>query len=179
MPPTQTQNPTPVQGQTPNKKTFLAILVIMALLALGYFLSQKYSLDKGPTSPEETNEALPMEVVVEHTQAVNGVLPTPKDFPKDIPVEKFDITESATTVYPSIGAKQLNISYQSNKSLDVKYKEYKDYMTKAGYTLSEGGTGANLKAIFGTKEKENLSVVVSSAGGGSLVQVAYLLKSSK
>lgn len=179
MPPTQTQNQTPTGGQAPNKKTFLVVLVIMALLALGYFLSQKFSLDKGPTSPNGTNETTPMEVVVEHTQAVNGVLPAPKDFPAGIPIENLDIIESATTNYPSQNAKQLSVSYQSSKTVAQKYAEYKDYMTKAGYTLTEGGTGANLKAVFGSKENENLSVVVSSADGGSLVQVAYLLKSSK
>ena len=175
MEPTPTQ--TPIPEQTPNKKTILAVIVIVLVLALGYFLFPKYVPDENPTLPEDVNDTAPMKVVVEHTEAVNGILPAPKGFPQDIPIEKLDIIESAITDYPEMNARQLNISYRSKKTVAVKYKEYKDYMTKMGYALSESGTGSTLKAIFGTKEDVNLSVVVSGAEGGSFVQVSYLLKS--
>jgi len=177
MEPTSTQNPTPAPEQTLNTKLILAVIVVIALLALGYFLSLKYNPEKG--SPEGTNETTPMEVVVEHTQAVNGVLPAPKGFPTDIPIEKFGIIESAVTDFPTSNARQLTLSYRSKKTVALKYAEYKDYITKAGYTLSEGGTGPNLKYASGVKGDVSLSVVVSAAEGGSLVQIAYLLKSVK
>lgn len=174
MEPTQIPPSTP--GQAPNTKIILAVLAVIVLLALGYFLSLKYSSEKGPTPPEDANKTTSMKVVVENTPAINGVTPAPAGLPKDIPLEKGSMLESATTEYPDQNAKQLSLSYQSLKTVAEKYAEYKDYMTKAGYTITEGSTSSPVRAIFGTKADANLSVVISSAEGKTLVQLAYLLK---
>lgn len=159
---------------TSHRKIITSVLAIVLLVALGYILFNKYGAKNGQV-PQEDNTAL-MEVVVEHTPRTNGVLPVPTEFPQDIPVEKTSIVESATSVFSDLNARQLTVSYQSKKTVGEKYTEYKNYMTEAGYTLSEGGTGANLKSVFGTKENINLTVVISKAEVGSLVQIAYLLK---
>ena len=49
-------------------------------------------------------------------------------------------------------------------------------MDQAGYSVTEGDFSSATKAVFGTQAKANLSVVISSADGATLVQLSYLLK---
>lgn len=160
----------------PDKKTILAVLAVLVILTIAYLVATKYDAKKELEDAQRASETKPLDVVVEHTQRVNGALPVPPNFPADIPVEKTDIIESATTEYPTLDAKQLSLNYMTSKTVAQKLAEYKDYMTKAGYTLTEGDPSSPVKALFGTKEDANLSVVISSQNGKTLVQVAYLLK---
>ena len=176
MEPQQPQ--TQLQPEPQNTKLILAIIVILLVLGIGYILFARYSV------PREENEEVASDlsndqgsmVVVENTPLVNGVLSVPAGFPQDIPLEKADIIESATTDYPDQNAKQLSVSYKSSKTIAQKYSEYKTYMTQAGYSLTEGGTNTPVRAIFGSKVGANLSVAISSSGGKTLVQISYLLK---
>ncbi len=166
---------TPSQG--PDKKTLIAVVVVLVILAAGYLLATKYDKRMGIKDGDKASETIPLEVSVTHTERVNGVLPPPPGFPSDIPVEKTDIRESATTQYPTLDAKQLSLNYQTSKTVAQKLTEYRDYMKKAGYSVSESSASAPVKALFGTKDDANLTVVISNAGSGkTLVQVAYLLK---
>ena len=166
------------QSQDANTKIISAVLVIVLVFGIGYILLGKYSV------PEKADEEVvggisedqePM-VVVENTPMINGAISVPAGFPEDIPIEKVGITESSTTAYPDQGAEQLSVSYKSSKTITQKYAEYKTYMSKSGYTLTEGGANTPVRAIFGTKADANLSVAISSSGGKTLVQLSYLLK---
>jgi hypothetical protein len=110
---------------------------------------------------------------------VDGVLPLPQGFPRDIPVETEEILESAVAHYPDLPAPQLYLRYSSAKSIAEKYAQYMDYMRRAGYAVTQHSTTSPAKEIVGTKPKEgtNLSVVIRSAGGKTLVDLSYLLRS--
>lgn len=157
-------------------KTIYAVIGILLVLVAGYFLFTK---DRATITEDVATSgdagSKPMLVEVENTQMINGILPEPQGFPRDIPLEKGVITESAVTSYPEQNAQQLSVSYKSSKTVNQKYTEYKNYMTKAGYIVTEGQAGSP-RAIFGTKADVNLSVVVSSRDGKTLVQLSYLLK---
>ena len=169
----------PLLNTTNTKRNSIIALVVFLILAIGFVLSGKYRNPVQEDSPTfgSTNDK-PAIVVVENTPMVNGTLSVPTGFPPDIPLEKGKILESAATHYPDQNAQQLSISYRSSKTIAQKYTEYKDYMNQTGYTVTEGGSGSSMKAVFGTKEKANLSVVVSSSEGATLVQLSYLLKSA-
>ncbi|MDP2641952.1 MAG: hypothetical protein Q8P21_01510 [bacterium] len=164
--------------QSQNKKIVSVIIIIVLILGAGYLLLGKYR------APGEVNQQAPtdsgnqelMVVAVENTPMVRGVLSTPARFPTDIPLEKEKILESATTRYPDQNAQQLSASYQSSKTITEKYAEYKNYMTGSGYQITESPVDASVRAIFGVKEDANLTVAISSSGGGTLVQLSYLLK---
>lgn len=161
------------QGESQKQRTVLLLVIIIAVLAVGYLLSGKY-----PVFDFDGNtNNLSAVVTVENTPMVNGALPLPRGFPQDIPIEDSEIVESSTTYYPAQNADQLSVSYRSTKTIWQKYAEYKDYMNQAGYSLTEGDSNAPVRTISGSKENISLSVIVSSVEGGTLVQLSYLLKS--
>lgn len=165
--------------QSQQTKTISAIVIILLVLGVAYYvLSAKYrvSVQENPSVSNSANNS-PATVVVENTPMVNGAISVPARFPRDIPIEKAGIIESATTEYPAQNAQQLSVSYRSSKTIAEKYAEYRDYMSRADYRVTEGQTGALPRAIFGAKADANLSVVISSANGKTLVQLSYLLKS--
>ena len=130
--------------------------------------------DSNVTSDANTEATDP---IVETTKVVNGITPAPTGFPSDIPIEAGAILESNTTYYPDQNAEQLTLSYKSTKTVTQKYTEYKNYLTKAGYQITEGSSTSPVRAVFGTKPDVNLTVAVSSVDGRTLVQISYLIKS--
>ena len=178
--------------QPPQIKTISVFVIILLILGAGFLLFLKYrtsslNQENSPTTNPSTsfdnaqNKSLGASdksrtVVVKNTPMVNGIISVPVGFPQGIPLESGSLIESATTQYPGENIQQLSISYRSSKTIAQKYTEYKDYMNRAGYSLTEGNKSAPVRAIFGTKENTNLSVAISSSLGKTLVQLSYLLK---
>ena len=164
--------------QPPQIKIVSAIVIVLVILGVGFLLLTKYHVSLNqenlPTSGHVDDEQVT--VVVENTPVVNGALSAPAGFPRDIPLESDNLTESATTQYPRENARQLSLSYLSLKTIAQKYAEYKTYMERTGYQITEGSTSSSLKTIWGAKENVNLAVVVSGRADMTLVQLAYLLK---
>ena len=158
-------------------KTIFAIIAIILILVAGYFLLIK---NKGSLSTKlpgsSGQETKPMKVIVENTPVVNGSLSAPRGFPQEIPFEQKGLIESAITHFPEQGAQQFSLSYNRSKSVATKYAEYKKYMQKASYKITEGNSNTSTKAIYGVKADANLSVVISNVSGKTLVQLSYLLK---
>lgn len=164
--------------QSQNIKTISAIVIILLVLGAGYVWFGKYN------TPREVNQQVsdsrdsqkPMIVTVKNTPMVNGTFSVPAGFPQDIPLESGSLVESATTQYPAENAQQLSASYQSSKTVAQKYSEYRNYMERVGYQITENTANSSTRAIFGTKVNTNLSVAISSSEGKTLVQLSYLLK---
>ncbi|MDO8728810.1 MAG: hypothetical protein Q7K26_02840 [bacterium] len=164
--------------QPQNIKTISALLIIILILGAGFLLFTRYRAPDTQVnlSKSDSNDRKPATVVVENTLMVNGIIPVPVGFPQEIPLENGSLLESATTRYPRDNATQLSLNYQSAKTVTQKYMEYKDYMNRVGYQVTEGGARSSVRALFGTKEGANLSVALSSVNGKTLVQISYLLK---
>ncbi len=98
----------------------------------------------------------------------------PAEFPRDIPLENSSILEStATKITNDANGRQVSVSYVSGESVDAKIAEYKDYMTKAGYKVSENAASSP-KTLYGSKSGSSLAAVISANNGRTLVQLAYL-----
>lgn len=166
-----------MEQQPHNTKTILIVVVILLIIGLGYALSKGKGIKGGDPLDSENVDNTPEVVVIEDTSAVDGVTPPPAGFPSDIPIETGVVLESSTTHYPELNARQLSLSYQSTKNVSEKYTEYKNYLNQAGYAVTEGSSSSPVRAIFGTKDNANLSIVISNPDGETIVQVAYLLKS--
>lgn len=164
--------------QSPNSKIISAGAIIVLIIGAGYLLLTKYPAYQTENQDVsiDTTQHTSTEVVVSMTPRTEGVLPAPAKFPKEIPIETTSITESVTTQYPAQNAEQVSVSYKSSKSVAQKYAEYATYMRTAGYNIREGSANAPVKAIFGTKDNANISAVISSYGGQTLVQLSYLFK---
>jgi len=160
--------------KSPNIKAAEILVIIIAVL-VGYLIFRHYrsNMEKEPvmnSSPSGESQ-----VVVENTSVTGGVLSLPTGFPQDLPVEK-PLIESATTKYPDQNARQLSVSYQSKKQMAEKYAEYKEYLNKEGFSVTEGEANSGVRGLFGTKPEVNVSVVISSSRGETLVQISYLEK---
>lgn len=165
--------------QTQKIKTVTSIIVILLVIGVGYVLFTNYPFEINKlTTPDEENGGVP-NIVIEKTPVANGELPAPSGLPKDIPIESSNILESITTKFPDQGMIQSSVSYLSSKTSIEKYSEYKAYLAKAGYEVKEGDSAYPVMALFGTKADANLSVVVSNSQGKTLVQLAYLFKSTQ
>jgi len=157
-------------------KTIYAVIAIVVLIFAGWFvLKGRDSIPTESPVPNKQDNA-PVNVVVTKTPEIKGVLSAPPGFPQSIPFEKAGIIESAITEFPDQGAKQFTLSYNSTKSVGAKYTEYKTYMQKMNYKITEGDKNAAVRAIYGVKTEANLSVVISAANGKTLVQLSYLVK---
>jgi len=165
--------------QSQNIKTISTIVVIVLVLGVGYlFLGKSNAPGKiNSRVSSDNNGQKPMDVVVEKASVVNGTLSVPAGFPQDIPLERGGVLDGATTQYPGKNAKQFSISYKSSKTVTEKYTEYKNYMTKAGYSVTEGGANYPVRSLFGTSNDINLSVAISKSDGKTLIQLSVLLKS--
>lgn len=149
-------------------KQIIASIVVLALLASALIMGKNY-LDKRKA---EKLAELPVRAELSFTPNVGETLPPPQGLPKDMPLEK-DLTHSATTNFPDQGAVQSSVEYESAKSVGEKYTEYKNYLDKSGFSVTESET-IESRAIFGSKKGENITIVITKRGEKTLVQIAHL-----
>jgi hypothetical protein len=157
---------------------FLSFLVVI-VIALGagwYVVSQRQPDIDGPVTEEVVTD--------ENTKEIDGVLVTqssvadtgsklPAGFPRDIPVEQSNITESYRAVYTEHGVTQYTVSYTSNKSRDALWDLYNSYFKSVGYTVEQGSSKTQGQ-ISANKGSDTISVVLSARGGVSLAQISLL-----
>jgi len=154
-------------GNKDNKIISFGIVAVLILVFVYVLIGQNNS---GSTLVTDTNS----ETVSNES---NGGMPVPQGFPQDIPVERSSIVDSKALEYKEENLKELSVSYESTESVQVKYSEYKTYLSQAGYTVTEGNPNSPVKSMTGLKPEANLAVVISSINGKTLVQLAYILKS--
>jgi hypothetical protein len=174
MEPTQYEKPSgeQVANHTPMKLVYAVVFLLIALSA-GFLLYQFRGEER---ALEVLLEETPQEVVVEYTERDGGVLPPPAGLPSDIPIERDRIIESSVATLTVNQTKQISLSYQSSQTVVAKVQEYRSYMQRAGYEISETPAGSAVRGLFGRKDDAQLSVVVSLTNGSTLVQIAYVVK---
>lgn len=150
-------------------KTFLS-LIFLALLGAGFVWWIKWSKERAARFVAER----PMNVQVERVTEVEGKFLPPEGFPDSIPLDEDNIVESVRTSYPEQNAVQTSVMYRSTEEKSEKYSEYRTYMEKEGYKLSEGGETGEVLFLQGTKTGENLSITLSTWEGLTVVQIAHL-----
>jgi hypothetical protein len=159
---------------------FLSLLVVVALvLGAGWFMLRN-------NAPEPIAEIIEEVEDDPNTVDVNGVLVTqanirdsglkvPAGFPASIPIEQANVTESYRAVYTEHNAVQYSVSYTSVKSKDALWDMYNSYLKSEGY-LAEQGTSKSQGQHIATKDGDTMSIVISTRGGSSLVQLSLLVR---
>lgn len=112
--------------------------------------------------------------VVKTSIAETGGSKLPVGFPKEIPVEASNISESYRAVYASKGVTQYTVSYTSLEKREELWMLYSDFMQSTDYEVDTNVSSKSLGQITGTKNNDTLSAVVSVHGGLSLVQLNFL-----
>lgn len=162
----------------PNIKFLSLLVLVVVALGLGwYFVSNRVPAPIDDVGGEVVKD--------ENTKEINGVLVTeasladtgsklPAGFPRDIPVEQINVTESYRAVYEERGATQYTVSYTSNKSRDALWDTYNSYLKSAGYSIDTTSTSKSQGQIMGSRENDTLFIIISARSGLTLVQINLL-----
>ncbi len=152
-------------------KTILAIVIIIAVGLVLYFLLLGSPGDLSETI-EVSDGVVVEQVDLENTTGANRL---PPGFPLDIPVNVDTIQESYSVDYNESGFTQHSLSYTTDDSIEGVYTTYKEYMENDGYDMSDTTLVADsIGSLYGAKDGNDLSVVVSVHSDGTLVNLSYL-----
>jgi hypothetical protein len=151
---------------------FLLIAAIITAAGIVYFSRPGAETGEMQTPADSESE---VEVRVSKTDITqNGVSKLPSGFPKDIPVEVANITESYRATYSEKGITQYTVSYTSQESRDSLWDLYNNYLKTAGYTVDTRASSKSQGQITGVKNNDTLSTVISSRGNVTFVQINLL-----
>jgi len=164
-----------------NNKIIFIVIGIVVVLALLYFFMPKGA----PQNVDQTEQQQQVEeqevnnvdislnqVDVENTE--NDIDKLPKGFPTDIPVELANITESYSTDYKDAGFVQKSLVYTSEKSVAKLFSEYETFMKDSGYEISDSTTDEGYAYLYGSKNGDDLSVVLEGSDGSTIASITYL-----
>ncbi len=167
-----------MQQQT---KTLLIIAGVIVIVLAGYVWYSNSKIETivdwaQPNPPTATDLKPRSDVSVKQaeTNDIGSSFKLPAGFPTTIPVEQKSITESYSAYYQANKATQYTVSYESLKSVSEKWDEYNTFMTQNGYTIPKETSIKSKGLISGTKDKDNLSVVIVTQNNKTVVHLTLL-----
>ncbi len=174
MPPEQKNIGIP---SNPSKKTIpllVGMFVVLLLIILGSALVSKK--DPKPTTEQVSGESqekvtvvkTDLKTVTDESQKI------PQGLPQYIPVETKDTYESYVMNYEDRNLTQYSVSYLTATSPSLKYREYLDVMTKNGFVFGKDGKNESQGFLYGTKDNDDLTIVISKSGSKTSVQISFL-----
>jgi hypothetical protein len=154
----------------------LGVLVLVIIIG-GYLWYSSSKSAPAPVAPPVVQKPVSdVKVTTAQMNTTTSTLSLPVGFPTNIPVEVLNITESYTAEYKSAGFVQYTITYTSDKTVASKWLEYKDFLTKAGYTLGKEGTNQAQGTVYGKKGMDEMSVLVATQNKKTTVHISVLQK---
>jgi hypothetical protein len=170
--------------QKSNKNLILIVVSLIVVLGIAYVISTSPQKEATTSSKTDTANEHPVQQYTKENVTVakvdlsktTGTSKIPSGFPKDIPVETANITDSFTANYPDKGVVQSSVSFTTAKTVSVAVSEYLSYMKKAGYIMNNEVMKTSKNYLLGTLNKSDLSIFVNSNNGKTQVQMTYLSK---
>lgn len=153
------------------KKDAIIILLVVVILGFGYILYSSRNTTLVPTNSTMMNTAVSTQSL--DAGATIATSQIPDGFPSTIPVETGSVIQSYKALYKEQNATQYVVSFTTTKSQTTEWNLYNSYLAQAGYTLSKTGTSKTAGIVSGTNGKDNLSVLVSTSGKETNVQIHY------
>jgi len=173
MPPEQK-----IYNASQSSKVNYVYVIIFLLIVLGliFAFAPSFNKNKKTTGPSVDEKAPDENVVVTKVDLKNttGQDKIPQGFPLYIPLETNDAYESYTMDYKERNLTQYSVSYQTSATVSQKYKEYLDVMTKNGFEFAKDGKNEATGFLLGSKNNDDLTVVISRSGEKTSVQISYL-----
>lgn len=174
MPPEQKNIGIPNNSSKKTIPLLVGVFVVLLFIILGStFVSKK---DSKPT-PEQVSGGNQEKVSVVKTDlksVTDESQKIPQGLPGYIPVETKDAYESYIMNYEERNVTQYSVSYLTATSPSIKYKEYLDVMTKNGFIFSRDGKNESQGFLYGTKDNDDLTIVISKSGSKTSVQISFL-----
>lgn len=150
-----------------NKKTIIILAVVVLLVAL---LAGKYLWLSQKT--ERVGDT-----VYKRVDLNKSTSKLPEGLPEGLPVETDMVEESYSSQRDGKGAELIAYTYLSTKSPREVYDEYHSYIVSNAYRITSQSVGTEMDevlALEGTKDGNDLSIVIADAGGAARVQISYL-----
>jgi hypothetical protein len=168
--------------QISDKKITVIVILSMVIFGLACVMQVINKSGNAIPSTNTTNESLQTGFTKENVTVLKtnlsksaGTSKVPAGLPNDIPIETANVTESYTAIYPDKGFTQYTISFITSRTVALTLSDYSSYMKKAGYTMMANiGSNKVHNYLYGTKNNNDLSVVVNLSNGKTVVQLAYL-----
>lgn len=148
----------------------VAIIVIAGILVFLRSSSQKPQMQPQKFSSENVN------VSKVDLATATGDARLPVGFPTNIPVELNNISESTTLAYPERGATLYSVSYTSAKQPEEIYTEYGDYLKSNKFNIGINTKTAQQMMYQASTSTTSISVVITPHPGGTMVQIAYVVR---
>jgi len=161
----------PSTGNDMSSPIWLGLAVIVILIA-AYFLWSSSNNKVNKTSFSSEN------VVMKTTNvaAATGADKLPDAYFKNIPVEVENITESTTLTYPERKATLYSVTYTSKKQQQELFTIYGNFLKDNGYKITNTDKSANYMMYQATKDKNDLTVVITPQPDRMMVQVSYVVR---
>ncbi len=149
------------------------LIVLVALVIWGVVIyAKKHS--NSPTSALKTAitpKAEKTQVISLDVKTPSGQVP-PENFPKDIPLVG-NINENTKIVYTEKNMTQYLIKTTSTKSFDDIWKEYYDFLNKAGYKIDLSVTNKERGQISGNIDQNLLIIKIANGTSTRVVTLNY------
>ncbi|KND48569.1 MAG: hypothetical protein AB200_02485 [Parcubacteria bacterium C7867-005] len=119
-------------------------------------------------------------VLVQNTDlaTAEGENKLPAGFPKEIPVEINNITESVTLSYPERGATLYSVAYQSARGTSDLSNLYSKFIKDNNFILSNANDklekGETKMTFLSTKNNDDLSITITKLATGNTIQISFL-----
>ena len=158
-----------------SNKSMLVLIILLAIIVLAFLLMQNVTKEDGSqTQVLKTEENVEVKEVDLTTTFGENRLPS--GFPSDIIVDTASIVQSYTANFPDRKISQHTLSYISEKPAKTVFTEYLDSLKKVGFQFAPNGIDEGNMALYGSREGNDLSVVISKSNGQTLVQITYLAR---
>ena len=158
-------------------KKLLTLIVVAVVVVVGALvLANVKKKDKEVAKIQGTQNS-PEGVKVSHVDLAKASTPKekiPQGLPSGIPLETNNVRESYSAEYQDLNAIQYTVVFTTNSSVAEKFQEYVTYMKSQGYQITHQDKDAAVKYVYGSKDNDDLSVVISRQGESTQVQLTYL-----
>lgn len=157
----------------PRNKKIISIAVLILALAAILLVSAKF-LPSG-VKTERVGDTVYKRV---NLQKADSKLP--EGLPERLPVETAMAQESYSSHRDGREAALISYAYLSTKTPKQVYDEYHSYMVSNQYGITSQSVGSEVDDVLtieGTKDGNDLSVVITNVGGAARVQISYLKRS--
>jgi hypothetical protein len=161
-----------MQEKNENRIIIPALLLVLVLVGGYMYFNSRLSLNTFVPQSAETGKVEVNNLLTTHDETKTA----PSAYPANFPIEKANITESYSVEYKDQGVKQDSVSYTSTATKDVLWKTYSDYFTANGFTIDTNATNKTNGVMSAAKEKQIISMVISTHGKVSLVQINIINK---
>lgn len=150
-----------------NKRLILTLAVFLILVAGSYTWYTKHFPFKAPITKDNVT------LTKSDFRNATGTNKFPTDFPKDIPADLSNISQSYSLNYVDDKVTLSGFIYTTNQSKNDLFNSYLQYVNKKNYIVTSKSNGTDGAYIVGKKDGDILSIKITEQNRNSTVTLGY------